>query len=148
MFAIALLTAVAGLLMLWLGYRITVAQTRFEGLGSTNSEFRTAIRETVKQGSAVAQQASAVAEHASSVAQVASEQAREAEGDPDQLQQKVGQVTEATQAVARSIGPTADYVRALAELTKNLGNVTPAVAAFVVSTILFITAGTIVTFGL
>jgi hypothetical protein len=42
------------------------------------------------------------------------------------------------------VGVLEDYVRALAELTKNLSSLTPAVSAFVVSTILFITAGTTV----
>ncbi len=137
-FVIALVTAGAGVVMLWLGYKLTVAQTRLEGLGQANSPARDAIRATVQNANAITQTASKVVEQAADVA-----------GDEDeQPQQQADRVSSATQAVTASIGPTADYVRALAELTKNLSGLTPAVSAFVVSTILFITAGTIVTVGL
>jgi hypothetical protein len=72
----------------------------------------------------------------------------EAASQEEQIQQHADEINSATQAITASIGPTADYVRALAELTKNLSGLTPAVSAFVVSTILFIVAGTIVTVGL
>ena len=144
-FLIALVTAGAGVWMLWLGYKLTVAQTRLEGLGDDKSPAREAIRETVHNANAITESASAVTAQAATVAEAAGNQGSEATPDNDaQSQQPVDQVQSASQAATTSIGPTADYVRALAELTKNLSSLTPAVSAFVVSTILFITAGTIV----
>ena len=139
-FVIALVTALAGVVMLWLGYKLSVAQTRLEGLGNDNSPARNAIRTTVQNANAITQKASEVADHAAAMAEAASQE--------EQIQQHADEINSATQAITASIGPTADYVRALAELTKNLSGLTPAVSAFVVSTILFIVAGTIVTVGL
>jgi hypothetical protein len=144
-FFIALVTAGAGVWMLWLGYKLTVAQTRLEGLGDDNSPARDAIRKTVQNANAITESASAVTAQAATVAEAAGNPGSEATpGNDAQSQQPVDQVQSASQAATASIGPTADYVRALAELTKNLSSLTPAVSAFVVSTILFITAGTTV----
>ncbi len=55
-FLIALLTAVAGIWMLVLGYWLTVAQTRLEGLGNTDSPAREAIRATVRNANAITEQ--------------------------------------------------------------------------------------------
>ena len=129
-FLIALLTAVAGIWMLVLGYWLTVAQTRLEGLGNTDSPAREAIRATVRNANAI------------------TEQVVEAGGNGAPPQPQEDESKSATETVALAIGPQADLVRALAELAKSLNGLTPAVSAFVVSTILFITAGTIVIAGL
>lgn len=105
----------AGGLMMWLGYRLTKGQEKLR------NTLHTAIYDV---HSAV---------YPSSRIQNPSQprSSQENQDGPDDPQQPA----------IHNTGGAAEYVRALAELSANLSNLTPAIASFVVSTILFFIAG-------
>ena len=100
--------------MMWLGYRLTERQSEFR------QTLHGAIWDVHK------------AVFPNSVVQNPSQT-----GSSQENQEK----PEPQQPATDDIGDAAQYVRALADLSANLSNLTPAIASFVVSTILFFIAG-------
>jgi hypothetical protein len=127
---IALVTCGAGVWMMRYGYNLTEAQQNMLGFKDDMQTSVAAVKDTVVQARDTIQAG------------------LPSPGPPDAVAQG-SPITEATtehvQAATNTFSGSADYVRGLAELAKNLGDLTPAVSAFVVSTILFFFAGGIVT---
>ena len=122
-FAIAFVTNVAGVWMMRYGFKLTKQQTDLLGL-----------KPTIDEGLRLAQEA---AVKASGSTQGTSSRIVGSASDSQEEQ--------VTQPSPQAFGGPAEYVRGLAELAKSLGGLTPAVAAFVVSTILFFFSTSIVT---
>ncbi len=127
-FIIALTNAIAGVWMMRYGYKLTEQQKDLLGLKETIDEGVEATKETIVQASSVVQEGL---------------QDRADVLGADQYTQAVQ--VEQVQAANRAFGSAAEYVRGLAELAKNLSDLTPAVSAFIVSTILFFFAAGIAT---
>ena len=122
-FSIAFATCVARVWMMRYGFKLTQQQTNLLGL-----------KPTIDEGLRLAQE---VAGNASGITQ----------GTPSRVVGNAldSQEERVTQPSPQAFGGPAEYVRGLAELAKSLGGLTPAVAAFVVSTILFFFSTSIVT---
>ena len=148
---IALVTGVAGVWMMWYGFKLTEQQTNLLGLKGTVQTSLTAVKDTVVMASntmqeglptttpppvATAPNASPTTNNPTTTPTAAQTQA---------ATQQTQAATQQMQAATQTFSGTADYVRGLAELAKNLTDLTPAVSAFVVSTILFFIAGGIET---
>jgi Tfp pilus assembly protein PilN len=148
---IALVTGVAGVWMMRYGFKLTEQQTNLLGLKETVQTSLTAVKDTVVMASntmqeglptttpppvATAPNASPTINNPTTMPTAAQTQA---------ATQQMQAATQQVQAATQTFSGTADYVRGLAELAKNLTDLTPAVSAFVVSTILFFIAGGIET---
>jgi hypothetical protein len=119
---VALLTAGAGIWMMRYGYKLTEQQINLSGLRPIIHESVKAVNDTVVQAGSV------LPEDQDVVGQLHSEMH-----------------VQEVQATTQAFGSAAEYVKGLAELAKSLTSLTPAVSAFVVSTILFFFAGSIAT---
>jgi hypothetical protein len=155
---IALVTGVAGVWMMWYGFKLTEQQTNLLGLKGTVQTSLTAVKDTVVMASntmqeglptttpppvATAPNASPTTNNPTTTPTAAQMQA--ATQQTQAATQQMQAATQQVQAATQTFSGTADYVRGLAELAKNLTDLTPAVSAFVVSTILFFIAGGIET---
>jgi hypothetical protein len=127
---IALVTCGAGVWMMRYGYMLTEEQQNMLGFKDDMQTSVAAVKDTVVQARDTIQ---AELPSPDAPATAATESPTTAA------------TTAHVEAATNTFSGSADYVRGLAELAKNLGDLTPAVSAFVVSTILFFFAGGIVT---
>jgi hypothetical protein len=150
-FVISVVTCGAGIWMMRYGYKLTEQQTNLLGLKGTVQTSLTAVKDTVVEASNTIQEglpttdtpnvAPAPDPGPTTNNPTTTPTAAQTQAATQQMQA----ATQQTQAATQTFSGTADYVRGLAELAKNLTDLTPAVSAFVVSTILFFFAGSIAT---
>jgi hypothetical protein len=157
-FVISVVTCGAGIWMMRYGYKLTEQQTNLLGLKGTVQTSLTAVKDTVVEASNTIQEglpttdtpnvAPAPDPGPTTNNPTTTPTAAQTQAATQQMQAATQQTQAATQqmqAATQTFSGTADYVRGLAELAKNLTDLTPAVSAFVVSTILFFFAGSIAT---
>jgi hypothetical protein len=150
-FVISVVTCGAGIWMMRYGYKLTEQQTNLLGLKGTVQTSLTAVKDTVVEASNTIQEGLPTTDTPNvAPAPNTSPTTNNPTTTPTAAQmqaatQQTQAATQQMQAATQTFSGTADYVRGLAELAKNLTDLTPAVSAFVVSTILFFFAGSIAT---
>jgi hypothetical protein len=150
-FVISVVTCGAGIWMMRYGYKLTEQQTNLLGLKGTVQTSLTAVKDTVVEASNTIQEGLPTTDTPNvAPAPNTSPTTNNPTTTPTAAQtqaatQQMQAATQQVQAATQTFSGTADYVRGLAELAKNLTDLTPAVSAFVVSTILFFFAGSIAT---
>jgi hypothetical protein len=143
-FVISVVTCGAGIWMMRYGYKLTEQQTNLLGLKGTVQTSLTAVKDTVVEASNTIQEGLPTTDTPNvAPAPNTSPTTNNPTTTPTAAQTQAA--TQQMQAATQTFSGTADYVRGLAELAKNLTDLTPAVSAFVVSTILFFFAGSIAT---
>jgi hypothetical protein len=143
-FVISVVTCGAGIWMMRYGYKLTEQQTNLLGLKGTVQTSLTAVKDTVVEASNTIQEGLPTTDTPNvAPAPNTSPTTNNPTTTPTAAQMQAA--TQQMQAATQTFSGTADYVRGLAELAKNLTDLTPAVSAFVVSTILFFFAGSIAT---
>ncbi len=143
-FVISVVTCGAGIWMMRYGYKLTEQQTNLLGLKGTVQTSLTAVKDTVVEASNTIQEGLPTTDTPNvAPAPNPSPTTNNPTTTPTAAQTQAA--TQQMQAATQTFSGTADYVRGLAELAKNLTDLTPAVSAFVVSTILFFFAGSIAT---